>query len=125
MVEDLSKRGPLLYWDLIPVYERRGQLATACIVQCIATGKYLSGHGGPSYALDPAIVDALDMAKTGGRHRMIVDQEAWDSLITALDTCRANIAQGLRNIGFDEGSINNYAAVSQADAALLQARRDD
>lgn len=124
MSRQRSDHGKLLYYDLRPVYERPGQIATACMVQCIATGKYLSGSGGPSYALSPDIVHALDMARSGGERRMVVDQEAWDGLIAALGTIRSDTERGLRNIGFDEASIRNYSAVAQADAALARAGRD-
>lgn len=80
----MSNQQPL-YYHLSPIYPGKpGSIATAALVNCIATGRQLHHCGGPGYALSPDVVKALDASQNGGRSRVIVDAEDWDGLRAAL-----------------------------------------
>lgn len=50
----------LIAYRLTPVYELEpGSLATAAVMQCMATGETLSGMGGGGEYLSPKVVETL------------------------------------------------------------------
>lgn len=79
----------ILYYRLEPVRAPDPAdglfISTTAMVQCMATGRYLdSSGGGCGMVLSLEIVDSLDMYKTGGGPRAVVDTADWDALRTAL-----------------------------------------
>jgi hypothetical protein len=60
------------YYEMIPVYTNEGGIASAACVICMATGKILSGMGGPGRnPIAPEIVEAL---KNTGVPKMIITE---------------------------------------------------
>lgn len=83
----MTERPALLYYALRPVYAPKPgdppQLATAAIVECLATGKQLAGMGGGGLALSPEVVDQLDWQRNNGA-RVIMNQSDWDMALNTL-----------------------------------------
>jgi hypothetical protein len=82
-------------------------IATAAIMQCIATGKTLEGMGGPGYAISADIVDALDMSKSGNQPKIIMNEDVFNKISSFL----SEIAGG-------NSDISNPAIRAQAKAIL-------
>ena len=104
-------RGRILYYDLVPVREEPEdpgafRILSAAVVQCLATGRTLDGMGGPGHALAPEVVDALDMRKTGGGPRMILDAADFDRIHAALVAA----GEGLADPGKAEAACAAVAA---------------
>lgn len=69
----------IIAYRLEPVYEvPPGRLVTAAVMQCLATGKVLSGSGGGGEYLDPEIVEAL---RDGGESKVIITATEHDRLV--------------------------------------------
>lgn len=95
-MEEHEDAKPPLYYALTPVGRPRpnqvGAIASAATVSCIATGRLLDGSGGPGYALSPDIVHALDMRRSGGGPKVILDAVDFDRMTDALRTARDALA---------------------------------
>jgi len=87
--------GPL-YYALKPVYPRLTgappRLVTAAAVRCMATGEMLAGNGGSGLALSPAVADAIDMHKQGGKSRVVLDAEEYDAMQARIRELEAEVA---------------------------------
>lgn len=73
------------YWRLSPVYEpdptKGPYMATAALVQCMATGETLDTMGGGGKFLSNYIVDALDMSQHDYKPRVIGDADDFRDLL--------------------------------------------
>jgi len=87
--------GPL-YYALEPIYRRLPggppRLVTAAAVTCMATGVLLAGSGGSGLALSPAIVEAINMRKQGGKSRVVMDAEDYDAMQDRIRELEAEVA---------------------------------
>lgn len=82
----MSGNRKVICYKVTPIFEmERGQIGTACMATCMATGEHVSSSGGGGDFLKKEIVDALNMRKTGGTPRMIVDTALMERLIEAGD----------------------------------------
>jgi hypothetical protein len=78
----MSGNREVLYYKVTPVFRQEGMaIGTACVATCMATGEYLSGQGGGGDFLKKEIVDALNMRKTGGTARVILDADTLARLV--------------------------------------------
>lgn len=68
------------YYRIEPVYEDPPDyigFATAAVVSCMATGKFLDGMGGGGDFISIEIYEAL---RNNGKPRVIVDKEEYEKL---------------------------------------------
>lgn len=82
----MSGNRKVIAYKVTPVFAPEpGSIGTACMATCMATGEHLSGSGGGGDFLKKEIVDALNMSKTGGAPRIIVDAALMERLVEAGD----------------------------------------
>jgi hypothetical protein len=66
-------------YRLTPVYEvEPGQIATAALINCMATGRMLSGMGGGGEYLAPEVVESL---RASGTARVVCDAALFERML--------------------------------------------
>lgn len=78
-----TKMKNIIYYKLIPVYEPdENTILSAATVNCIATGKILSGMGGGCLAISPDIIDYMISNKSS---KVICKSTQYDELLEMVD----------------------------------------